>query len=170
MVELKIANTMKQKILLLLIIVFWNHLSQAQVVEWAELFGGNFNDGVNDLDTDASGNIYATGLFFDEVRLDPNSTAGNFTTAGNFDIYLAKYNSAGEYQWGFSIGGADNDRSYGILVDGASIYIVGEFSGTMDFDPGAGINSKTSAGGFDAFIAKYNSSGGLIWVNTFGWI
>ena len=40
--------------------------------------------------------------------------------------------------------------------------------GTVDFDPGAGVQSRTSAGGGDLFVAKYTSGGTFTWARTYG--
>jgi hypothetical protein len=53
----------------------------------------------------------------------------------------------------------------GIATDNSgNLYTTGWFSGTTDF----GGTFKTSSGGRDFFIAKYNTSGTLVWVNAFG--
>jgi hypothetical protein len=47
------------------------------------------------------------------------------------------------------------------------VYIAGWFSGTMDFDPSATNYFLTPLYNYSGFIAKYNSSGTLIWVKQF---
>ena len=42
------------------------------------------------------------------------------------------------------------------------------FTGTVDFDPGAGVTTKTSAGLSDAFVLKLDSAGNFAWADTFG--
>jgi hypothetical protein len=34
-------------------------------------------------------------------------------------------------------------------------YVTGYFSGTVDFDPGSGVDSHTSNGGYDVFLSKF---------------
>ena len=49
-------------------------------------------------------------------------------------------------------------------------YLVGEFSGTVDFDPGAGVNAVpalSGVGGETGFLAAYTAEGGLRWVQAF---
>ncbi|MBK9321290.1 MAG: hypothetical protein IPM91_22475 [Bacteroidetes bacterium] len=49
-----------------------------------------------------------------------------------------------------------------------SIYTTGQYAGTMDFDPGAGIFSMTAAGGSDVYVTKTDASeisfGQKVWV------
>jgi hypothetical protein len=48
-----------------------------------------------------------------------------------------------------------------------SVYLTGTFSGTADFDPGAGVAARTSLGSTDVFIAKY-TAGAVVWVAQIG--
>jgi hypothetical protein len=64
-----------------------------------------------------------------------------------------------------SAGGTSSDVGFGIAVDGSgSVYVTGYYQGTATF----GTTSKTSAGFSDIFVAKYNSSGALQWVQSAG--
>ncbi len=57
----------------------------------------------------------------------------------------------------------------GLAADAAgNIYATGAFYGTVDFDPGAGISSKTTAGGSDIFVMKLDVAGNFGWAETFG--
>jgi hypothetical protein len=54
-------------------------------------------------------------------------------------------------------------------VNGAGfITTVGGFSGTIDFDPNAGVNNLISAGSGDVFIARYNANGVYVWAYRIG--
>ncbi len=67
------------------------------------------------------------------------------------------------------LGGSSADDSKSIAVDGSgNTYVVGEFQGTADFDPGAGTTNLSSAGNSDVFIAKYDTSGDLVWAKSVG--
>ncbi len=46
-------------------------------------------------------------------------------------------------------------------------YMVGSFSGTVDFDPGVGVVNLTSSGGRDAYVLKLDAAGALAWVRSF---
>ncbi|MCB0769941.1 MAG: hypothetical protein KDC00_06000 [Flavobacteriales bacterium] len=47
-------------------------------------------------------------------------------------------------------------------ADGGQV-ICGGFTETMDLDPGAGMFEVTSVGGEDAWVAKFDASGGFLW-------
>ncbi|MVM33168.1 hypothetical protein GO755_24215 [Spirosoma sp. HMF4905] len=56
-----------------------------------------------------------------------------------------------------------------VAVDGVgNVYTTGNFRGTVDFDPGAGVFNLTSAGGDDIFVSKFNTGGNLIWAKQLG--
>ena len=57
----------------------------------------------------------------------------------------------------------------GLAVDAAgSICATGSFSGTVDFDPGPGSYTRTTASGGDIFVVQLTSAGNFGWVETFG--
>jgi gliding motility-associated-like protein len=66
-----------------------------------------------------------------------------------------------------SIAGEDLSRSMSIDKQ-KNIYHTGWFSGTVDFDPGAGVLNLTSSGSRDFYIQKLDSNGVLQWVKKIG--
>ncbi len=88
---------------------------------------------------------------------------------GNFDAYLAKYDSSGNLLWVNDIGGTDADKAYHTVIDDSdNIYIVGGFMSnnlrlsTTDSIP------LTSAGNQNFFLAKYDKNGNFIWARNGG--
>jgi hypothetical protein len=81
------------------------------------------------------------------------------------DLESRRLLANGDFGAIISVGGAGEDRANHVAVDRfGSIYVVGKFSGTSaDFDPGADTKLLNSAGGSDIFVAKYSSSGSLVW-------
>ncbi len=67
------------------------------------------------------------------------------------------------------IGNSSDDRGYGVAADmSGNSYISGAFSNTVDFDPSGSILNLTSNGATDAYFAKYNPSGGVLWAKSIG--
>src|SRR6185503_6033115 len=127
---------------------------------WVKVISGSINEFVNDLEFDQSGNLILTGSFTGIVDLDPGPGTDNHTSAGNLDIFFAKYSTAGDLISGKRIGGTGNDNGTAILSDpSGNIYLAGYFNNTVDFDPGAGTANLTSSGGNDIFLARYDISG-----------
>src|SRR5687768_10706963 len=93
-----------------------------------------------------------------------------FLSPGQKDGFVARYSSTGTLQWVIRIGGSNDEEVKGIAVDGSgNIIVTGYFEGTTDFDPGLfSTFNLTSSGAKDGFVAKYTSSGALVWAVRFG--
>lgn len=126
----------------------------------------------NDVAVDNAGNVYVTGGF-DGTATFPDSGPA-LTSIGRKDIFVARYNPAGQPEWAFGIGGIASgpgvdDEGLSIAVSPAGhLFVTGYFQGTADFDPGSGIAEVTSYGFRDVFLASYTSDGQLRWVDSFG--
>src|SRR5674476_1418906 len=135
-------------------LLFFSSL-QAQNVSlvWAKNMGGASDDYVNSIAVDASGNVYTTGYFLGTVDFDPGAGTYNLTSAGGYDIFIIKLDASGNFVWAKNMGassGASSDQGFSIAVDASgNVYTTGLFTGTADFDPGAGTYNLTSAGSGD---------------------
>ncbi len=115
---------------------------------------------------DASGNIYVVGSVNSEFNLDPAGTSLNLfsssaSQSGSTDVYVAKYNSAGQNIWAFYLGNTGiNEFANKVRVDNNGyVYVMGKFSTTsMDMDPSSNTNNITNAGVDDIFLAKYDGN------------
>jgi len=81
---------------------------------------------------------------------------------------LSKKATAQTYDWTQTFGSTTKDLSHASTVDSnGNIYLSGSFTGTVDFD-GTGTFTATSEGNEDIFLIKYNASGAVQWVKTYG--
>jgi hypothetical protein len=120
-------------------------------VQWTRQFGTNFTDYGLAITADGLGNLYICG-----------STGGNLGgfNFGHEDAYVAKYDAAGTHQWTRQFGTSTRDLSYGISADRlGNIYLTGQTSERL---------GDTYFGQSDAYIAKYNSTGTLLWTKQIG--
>ncbi|MHC5112509.1 MAG: SdrD B-like domain-containing protein, partial [Planctomycetota bacterium] len=119
--------------------------------------------------TDAAGNIYLAGLFRNTADFDPGPGVFEMTGQGTGQAFVAKYTATGAFVWAKSMGGTSFDQATALVVaaDG-SVVVAGSFQGTADFDPGSGEHLLTSKGSTDAFVAKLDSSGRLLWAHQAG--
>ena len=118
---------------------------------------------------DASGNVYTTGFFEGTADFDPSSSTYNLTAIGQIDVFIQKLDASGSFLWAKSIGGSLQENGNAIEIDAfGNIYIVGEFQGTADFDPGPGTFILSSMGHKDVFILKLDSLGNFIWAKSTG--
>ena len=91
------------------------------------------------------------------------------TAVGDNDGFVLKLNSSGNFMWAKQFGGAESVLSKDLAIDDDNnIYSIGHFSGTADFNPSLlGVHNITSAGSFDVYISKLNSSGNFVWAKAF---
>lgn len=121
--------------------------------KWIKDFGGQseYNHAWA-VDTDSKGNIYMAG------RIEAGSTLDGTAiyTVGKSDILLTKYDKEGNLLWFRLAGGAGWDVAHALTItEKDEIYIAGIFEGKASF------GSKTfySNGGWDAFVALYDTEG-----------
>jgi uncharacterized delta-60 repeat protein len=116
--------------------------NSAGVIEWQRTLGSASSEQGFGVAVDSSNNVYVTGPI-------------NGEGAGGSDALIAKYDGSGTLQWQRVFGGAETEQNYGVRTDSSNnVYIVGY--------------TPQGAGGIDALIAKYNSSGTFQWQRILG--
>ncbi len=124
-------------------------------VIWGKSFGGTDSEYAEGVCTDIYGNIYVVGEFSsNNFQIDGNLYYYN----GGKDVYLAKLDSSGKYQWGAVVGGTGDDYCKGVVVDtlfqNELVYIAGYYdSDTLLFDWYNYTFNNSSAN--DIFIVNY---------------
>jgi len=115
---------------------------------------------------DNNGNIYVTGGLVDTVNnIEGHMFAGN----GGADIFINKYDSAGTLIWTRVAGGNHDDLAWSIATTQAgNVYIAGSFSSdSLLFDSVKLFKMGGSGTGLGSvFVAKYDSSGNVIWAKS----
>jgi hypothetical protein len=124
-----------------------------------------------DVDVDSNGNVYATGTFYHDSL---TFGALNPVIANSYgeDIYIVKFDSAGDAQWlrqlhGGGTGNGSNHQVYSIDVDDSGEvcitgYFGGTYNGTLHF--GNLTLSASSAGNFEVFNAVCSTAGIPKWI------
>ena len=101
---------------------------------------------------DSSGNVYVIG----------NAT-GNLTSnqinQGSQDVYLTKYDSAGNVLWQTLVGSAGSASGYGLALDPATGGVVVSGASTADLT-----TTSVANGNNDSFVASYTADGSQSWV------
>lgn len=112
---------------------------------------GSSGDVSNAVATDVKGNVYISGTTFGTV-------AG--TNQGLNDAWVAKYNTTGKLLWVRQMGTPKSDESYGVATDvKGNVYISGTTFGTV-----AGTRRELDV----AWVAKYDTTGKLLWKQQLG--
>jgi hypothetical protein len=143
---------------------------------WAQKFGANTTtiERGTSVAVDINNNVLVSGLFSSTTDFDNSAANVNLTSTGGSDIFFIKLTASGNLVWAKSIGGGpinaldDFQSKIFMSENGTSFILSGNFQGTMDFDPNAGVNNRTSVGSSDCFFAKYNTDGSLSWAQSFG--
>jgi len=121
------------------VLVKFNSLGEYQ---WDKTWGGGHIDTGWAMTMDSSDNIFITGLTF------------SYGTGG--DLFLLKYNNAGDLQWDTTWGGSSFEDAHSIELDSSgNIFVSGE-------------TSSFGAGSTDISLVKFNSNGILQWYKTWG--
>jgi hypothetical protein len=135
---------------------FATKLNSSGQRQWYTFMGSGTADISFGIAVDGSGNVYVSGYSDDTWGSPVNGYAG-----GVQDVFAAKLDSSGQRQWHTFMGSGSDDQCFGIAVDKAGkVHVAGRSNATW----GNPVNGY--AGDYDAFAAKLNSSGVLLW-NTF---
>lgn len=124
---------------------------------WTGHLKGTGNDRPEAITIDILNNVYVTGSFSGTIDMDPFiSRTQNLTATGGTDGFMLSLRVADSTCWFYKIGGATNDNATGIAVDSAfNVYTIGNFSGTVDFDPLPSTFEITANGSpMDSYIFK----------------
>jgi hypothetical protein len=139
------------------------------------------NDAIHLVKHDSTGALLWSGsltgnsaIYPHALALDPaggeviaGQTYGNIDgspelNAGGAEVFLARYDAAGNLSWVHDLGSTAADDARSVDVSGGSVVLSGSTYGTL---PGS---AEPNAGGVDAFVAKYDSSGARLWVHELG--
>ncbi|MDD2412129.1 MAG: T9SS type A sorting domain-containing protein [Bacteroidales bacterium] len=129
---------------------------------WVNNAGGSGDDRANAICRDNSGYSYVTGSFNGTVSF---GSGNSLISSGGSDMFIAKYNSDGNFEWAKKAGSNANDKGLDIKIDKqGNILVLGWHAANAFF----GTTQLNTADGAQSFIAKYSNIGELIWVKKLG--
>jgi uncharacterized delta-60 repeat protein len=140
-------------------------------LHWARRAGGAHYDYCYAISVLSDDSIVVTGYFENSTTFGPGeSNETVLSSAGDYDIFVARYNPDGTLHWAKRAGGMHRSESYAISVfSDNSIAVGGTFNGSVTFGPGEGNETVlSSAGDYDIFVARYNPDGTLHWAKREG--
>jgi hypothetical protein len=126
---------------------------------WTTKFGTETYDFAWGVDTDSENNAYVVGWTGGDLgRANPGSEGELFSG----DVFITKYNPEGEQVWVEQFGTDGDDGLFlgDVVVDQNDNIFV---TGFTDSDLGG-----ENQGGYDTWVAKYNSQGEQLWAEQFG--
>ncbi len=135
----------------------------AQAVNPVTQIGGAGFDNGRELATDASGNLFAAGVFEGTVDFDPGSGVVNRTAASSGgDAFLVSYTPAGVLRFANNFGGQGSVDVNDIDVDAAgNVYIAGSFNAFITLNPADPNQELDAVRVRDGFVASYTPAGAL---------
>jgi hypothetical protein len=157
---------MKKSIILIFAVLACalNSFSQSPDWIWAKAIVGISDESGRSVKVDNSGNSYFTGNYSTPTIIIGSDTLVN---KGSGDIFIVKYDAMGNVLWAKSAGGSDYDFAECIALDAiGNCYLTGYFrSSSISFDS-LTLTNTTDKNYSDLFIAKYDSSGNVIWAKS----
>ena len=124
---------------------------------WASNAGGTSHDNCNEIISDEAGNIYLIGNFCGSAFFGPFV----LTTGDYPDIFVAKMDTNGNWQWAIQAGGSLYDIGSSIILDDfGNCYVTGYIRGHASF---GSLMLEGSERDDDIFVAKVDNYGSWIW-------
>lgn len=139
-------------------------ISNDGVWQWAQTFGGVDGERDNRIAIDQSNNVYLAGGYYGTKEFG----TAVVTSEGGRDVFVAKYNSNGIFQFVKTTGSPLDDRANDITVDmNNEIYITGEFRDKVAFSTDT-INNNGGPSGRDIFVSRMDINGNWKWATKAG--
>lgn len=155
--------------------VFVAKLDREGQILWAVAVGGDGVDEPRGITVAPGGDVYLTGFFSGTADFDPGPGRSELASAGSSDVFLLRLNPKGELVWARRLGGKLGDVGFRIAAGGDAVYLTGYFQGTVDLPAAPSPGQKAapparleSAGRNDAFVARFDPSGNLVWARRLG--
>ena len=153
--------------------------------QWVKVLRDNDKLYCGEMNLDVWGNIYLSGAYSGDLTFHGlNYFQIGSNIANTLDFFIVKLDSTGEYIWSKTFKGnitvanvnllsLDDKEIYTSVVpdDLGNVYFSSNFRDSVDVDPGVGVVSilaNTPNNPYNAFIAKYDSSGNVIWGKKLG--
>jgi fibronectin type 3 domain-containing protein len=144
-------------------------LQPASAASWtlsfSTYFGGSGMTSATAIAVDGSGNIYVAGW---TVSTTLTGCTPVRPYSGGVDAFVAKWDGATHrLDYCSFLGGSGDDRAFAIAVDGSGYAYVTGWTMSADF-PVSGALQAALAGGQNAFVAKLNPAGVLVYSSYLG--
>ena len=134
---------------------------------WAKSYGGDASDYIYGMAATEDGQVYFGGFSFSDSMVFGTSTVIDPSASTGVPIaFIAKVDTLGNRLWARSAAINKFDGFGSVATDPAdNVYFTGSYlNPTITF----GTHTLTNAGGFDAYLVKYDANGNLIFANSAG--
>lgn len=137
---------------------------------WTRRAGGTAADVASDIAVLSDGSVVVTGSIAGPATFGAGEPGETTLTVAAVSAFVARYGANGALVWAHAAEGSGVAAGADVAArvdDG--FFVLGTFSGTATWGQGEpGEMTRTSAGGNDAFLARYAPDGALVWVEQAG--
>ncbi len=136
--------------------------------QWGTYYGGAVYETGYDCATDSDDNIYLAGATNSPTGIAEGGHNNAPASTPFNEAYLVKFNAEGQRIWGTYFGGTSFDNGWGCTVDPQdNVYLAGS-ANSIDGIAFNAHQEENGGGMWDAFLAKFNSGGTLLWSTFYG--
>jgi PKD repeat protein len=134
------------------------------VHQWSKQFGDINNQSAESVSVTGTGDVVFTGYYVGSVNFGGTTLQTPFV--GDYDVFVAKFDTAGVHKWSKNFVNTGNDFGLGVSVnDAGDVALVGYFNATINLGGG----TLTAANALtDAFALKLSSTGAYVWAKKLG--
>ncbi len=149
--------------------------SPGGIIKFSTYLGGSDQDRAHDIHLDHFGNLMVTGTTpsADGIAL---GDVHQSVVGGNSDAFISKYSKTGVKKWSTYFGGLKTERGREIVPDGdGNSYVTGPTGSGLNIATAGAHQTQLNGSGpatdtvyEDAYLAKFDSTGKLLWATYFG--
>ena len=133
---------------------------------WATYYGGNNDDRAYGVAVDPWGNVYISGKTLSASGISSNGFQNTF--GGITDAFLVKFDASGNRIWATYYGGTQDEQGSFVTTDtSGNVYLAG-YTGSYSGIASSGGFQVNNFSGYDAYVAKFDSSGARAWGTYYG--
>jgi hypothetical protein len=138
-------------------------------INWMQQISGTGWQGIDDLITDGSGNVYALGDFQGNTLIGQDELAIELKPTDVNGLFVAKFDRYGQLTWAKQLNGNGGVEACKLGLDPfGNVYFCGNFSPQLFVDHDAYKDTLTCKKGKDnTFICKLTAEGAVIWLKNF---
>lgn len=139
---------------------------------WAKNIGGANLSNPTSIAVDLQQNVYTIGIFSGSMDFDPGP--GTYflssSSVSGVDTYVLKLDASGNFSRAQLIGDPlSSCNGQDIIANAAgSTYVIGNYNGSLNLDPGISNSTLSSNGNFDVFTLELNPGGDFVWAQSIG--
>ncbi len=134
---------------------------QQRRLQWNVSMGGE----PSRIAEDNVGNIYIYGLEYTSFDADPGPGVFTLNAAAQGSGYIIELNASGQFVWAYMMNSYSSNLTSIAFDQSNNLYLYANFKGTLDIDPGAGVNNIVSAGSgasYDVILLKLSPAKNVI--------